>query len=90
MAGRMFLGTTSVARVAAETVSGAVGEPTPVRQMMPPGETVSIAWRTSWITPVHSTTMSGCRSGVELRVDLGMINGQVFVNNASFGAYADL
>jgi len=37
----MFLSTTSVARVVAETVSGTVGEPTPVRQMMPPGETVS-------------------------------------------------
>jgi diacylglycerol kinase family enzyme len=29
-------------------------------------------------------------SGVELRVDLGMINGQTFVNNASFGAYAEV
>ena len=28
--------------------------------------------------------------GVELRVDLGMINGRVFVNNASFGAYAEV
>src|SRR6266567_2942229 len=28
--------------------------------------------------------------GVELRVDLGMINGQTFVNNASFGAYAEV
>ena len=28
--------------------------------------------------------------GVELRVDLGLINGQVFVNNASFGAYAEI
>src|SRR5271166_5656973 len=28
--------------------------------------------------------------GVELRVDLGQINGQVFVNNASFGAYAEV
>jgi len=28
--------------------------------------------------------------GVEVRVDLGMINGQVFVNNASFGAYAEV
>ena len=28
--------------------------------------------------------------GVELRVDLGKINGQVFVNNASFGAYAEI
>jgi diacylglycerol kinase family enzyme len=28
--------------------------------------------------------------GVELRVDLGMINGQIFVNNASFGAYAEI
>ena len=29
-------------------------------------------------------------NGVELRVDLGMINGQTFVNNASFGAYAEV
>src|SRR5215467_7747893 len=28
--------------------------------------------------------------GVELRVDLGVIGGQTFVNNASFGAYAEL
>ncbi len=28
--------------------------------------------------------------GVELLVDVGMINGQVFVNNASFGAYAEI
>jgi diacylglycerol kinase family enzyme len=28
--------------------------------------------------------------GVELLVDLGMINGRVFVNNASFGAYAEV
>src|SRR5271163_2070650 len=28
--------------------------------------------------------------GVELQVDLGVINGQTFVNNASFGAYAEV
>jgi diacylglycerol kinase family enzyme len=28
--------------------------------------------------------------GVELRVDLGAISGQTFVNNASFGAYAEI
>ena len=28
--------------------------------------------------------------GVELRVDLGLIGGQTFVNNASFGAYAEV
>jgi diacylglycerol kinase family enzyme len=28
--------------------------------------------------------------GVELRVDLGLINGRTFVNNASFGAYAEV
>jgi diacylglycerol kinase family enzyme len=28
--------------------------------------------------------------GVEVLVDLGMINGRVFVNNASFGAYAEI
>ena len=28
--------------------------------------------------------------GVELRVDLGVIGGQTFVNNASFGAYAEV
>ena len=29
-------------------------------------------------------------NAVELRVDLGVINGQTFVNNASFGAYAEV
>jgi diacylglycerol kinase family enzyme len=28
--------------------------------------------------------------GVEIRIDLGMIGGRTFVNNASFGAYADI
>lgn len=28
--------------------------------------------------------------GVELRIDLGQINGRTFVNNVSFGAYADI
>jgi len=28
--------------------------------------------------------------GVELRVDLGVIGGQTFVNNVSFGAYAEI
>ena len=28
--------------------------------------------------------------GVELRVDLGVISGQTFVNNVSFGAYAEV
>lgn len=28
--------------------------------------------------------------GVELRLDLGLINGRTFVNNASFGAYAEV
>jgi diacylglycerol kinase family enzyme len=37
-----------------------------------------------------STCLSALSDGVELRVDLGMINGQVFVNNASFGAYAEV
>jgi diacylglycerol kinase family enzyme len=34
--------------------------------------------------------LGALRDGVELRVDLGMIGGQVFVNNASFGAYAEV
>jgi diacylglycerol kinase family enzyme len=34
--------------------------------------------------------LSALRDGVELRVDLGVINGQTFVNNASFGAYAEI
>jgi diacylglycerol kinase family enzyme len=37
---------------------------------------------------------TGCldalRDGVELRVDLGDVNGRPFVNNASFGAYAEV
>jgi len=37
-----------------------------------------------------SACLSALSDGVELRVDLGLINGQVFVNNASFGAYAAL
>jgi len=37
-----------------------------------------------------SACLRALTDGVELRVDLGMINGQVFVNNASFGAYAEV
>jgi diacylglycerol kinase family enzyme len=34
--------------------------------------------------------LGALRDGVELRVDLGLIGGQTFVNNASFGAYAEV
>jgi len=34
--------------------------------------------------------LNALSDGVELRVDLGQINGQTFVNNASFGAYAEV
>ena len=41
-----------------------------------------------------ATTPAACLAalsdGVDLRVDLGMIGGRVFVNNASFGAYAEI
>jgi diacylglycerol kinase family enzyme len=37
-----------------------------------------------------STCLAALSDGVELRVDLGVINGQTFVNNASFGAYAEI
>jgi diacylglycerol kinase family enzyme len=37
-----------------------------------------------------SACLNALSDGVELRVDLGMINGQTFVNNASFGAYAEI
>jgi diacylglycerol kinase family enzyme len=37
-----------------------------------------------------SACLGALSDGVELRVDLGKINGQVFVNNASFGAYAEV
>jgi diacylglycerol kinase family enzyme len=37
-----------------------------------------------------ATCLSALTDGVELRVDLGQINGQTFVNNASFGAYAEI
>ena len=37
-----------------------------------------------------STCLRALSDGVELRVDLGVINGQTFVNNASFGAYAEV
>ena len=35
-----------------------------------------------------STCLDGLTDGVEIRVDLGVIGGRTFVNNASFGAYA--
>ena len=35
-----------------------------------------------------STCLDALTDGVELRIDLGLINDRVFVNNASFGAYA--
>src|SRR5215472_15635789 len=37
-----------------------------------------------------ATCLAALTDGVELRVDLGVINGQTFVNNASFGAYAEI
>jgi diacylglycerol kinase family enzyme len=37
-----------------------------------------------------STCLDGLTDGVELRIDLGMIGGRTFVNNASFGAYAEI
>ncbi|HEV8567177.1 MAG TPA: diacylglycerol kinase family protein [Actinoplanes sp.] len=37
-----------------------------------------------------ATCLDGLTDGVELRVDLGIIGGRTFVNNASFGAYAEI
>jgi len=37
-----------------------------------------------------SACLGALSDGVELQVDLGMINGQTFVNNASFGACAEV
>ena len=37
-----------------------------------------------------STCLAALRDGVEVRVDLGMIGDRPFVNNASFGAYAQI
>ena len=37
-----------------------------------------------------SACLAALSDGVDLRVDLGVIGGQVFVNNASFGAYAEI
>ncbi|MDH6279116.1 diacylglycerol/lipid kinase family protein [Prescottella agglutinans] len=34
--------------------------------------------------------LDALRDGVELRVDLGSLNGRTFVNNASFGVYAEV
>jgi diacylglycerol kinase family enzyme len=34
--------------------------------------------------------LDALRDGVEARIDLGDINGRTFVNNASFGAYAEI
>jgi diacylglycerol kinase family enzyme len=35
-----------------------------------------------------STCLDALSDGIELRIDLGLISGRTFVNNASFGAYA--
>jgi diacylglycerol kinase family enzyme len=37
-----------------------------------------------------SACLGALADGVELRVDLGLVNGKTFVNNASFGAYAEI
>ncbi|MFF7725594.1 diacylglycerol/lipid kinase family protein [Streptomyces sp. NPDC008001] len=37
-----------------------------------------------------SRSLEALTDGVELRVDLGRVGGRVFVNNASFGAYAEV
>jgi diacylglycerol kinase family enzyme len=37
-----------------------------------------------------ATCLAALSDGVDVRVDLGVIGGQVFVNNASFGAYAEI
>jgi hypothetical protein len=37
-----------------------------------------------------AASLGALSDGVELRVDLGVIGGQTFVNNASFGAYAEV
>ncbi|HKB31395.1 MAG TPA: diacylglycerol kinase family protein [Streptosporangiaceae bacterium] len=37
-----------------------------------------------------STCLDALSDGVELRIDLGLISGRTFVNNASFGAYAEV
>jgi diacylglycerol kinase family enzyme len=37
-----------------------------------------------------SRCLEALRDGVEARIDLGEINGRTFVNNASFGAYAEI
>ena len=43
-----------------------------------------------WTARTRRHASTPCPNGVELEVDLGRINGQVFVNNASFGAYAEV
>jgi diacylglycerol kinase family enzyme len=37
-----------------------------------------------------SRCLAALRDGVEARIDLGEVNGRPFVNNASFGAYAEI
>jgi diacylglycerol kinase family enzyme len=37
-----------------------------------------------------SRCLEALTDGVELRIDLGIVNGRPFVNNASFGAYAEV
>lgn len=37
-----------------------------------------------------SRCLDALTDGVELRIDMGVVNGRAFVNNASFGAYAEV
>ncbi len=39
---------------------------------------------------IPAAGLDALTDGEELRVDLGIIGGRIFVNNASFGAYAEV
>ena len=44
----------------------------------------------AWTVRIRGAGLRALSDGVELHIDLGLIDGQTFVNNASFGAYAEV
>ena len=53
------------------------------------GTAIISPWISGW-TGGPTGCLDALRDGVELHVDLGKINGRTFVNNASFGVYAEV
>jgi hypothetical protein len=51
-----------------------------------PATTSPSTW--AWTGTIRPPALDALTDGVEQRIDLGLIGGRTFVNNASFGAYA--